>query len=385
MSSEATPPLIGLDDIPQKDLSFLLLPENFRPIPPTAIPQSYFTALHAAKPEDSVAKLVQKGQFYTAAIASARQLLSLPVSADPATIFNLIYTRLACLTLINKTCQELAAAESTVLGDLTSAFYRHPITNMHIVPWDLRVLAVRLQSIGFKDWRRGIMGYYQLAQDARQEVLRDRQENHGQDEKLWASRLRDLGVRVAGMLVEMGDLEAAGGHLCTLEVDPELEEAEKRRFAFMEAFVWLQIGDMWAAKRSIDRLNPTGEIEDRQIRILQSLINIGDGNFSIAVTDLQKLHGEIPHDTMITHNLAVCLLYTGRMKEARDVLEAAVEETSAVPFQSLLFNLCTIYELCTERARDMKTRLVERVSSAEPTAGGWERAAAHFKLEGARA
>jgi tetratricopeptide (TPR) repeat protein len=375
---------MGLDDVPQKDLAFLLSPENFRPVPPTAIPQAFLNSPHAAKPDDSVSELVQRGQFYAAAVESARELVALPKPTDSATIFNLIYARLACLTLINKACQELAAVESTVLGDLTSAFYRHPITNVHIVPWELRVLAVRLQSIGFKDWRRGIMGYYQLAQDARQEILRDRQENRGEDEKLWAARLRDLGIRVASMLVEMGDLEAAGGHLRTLEIDPQLEETEKRHFASMESLVWLQIGDMWAAKRCLTQLE-SNDTTDLQTRLLQSLINIGEGNFTTAATDLQTLHEEIPEDTMIAHNLAVCLLYTGRMKEARDVLENAVNETDSVPFQSLLFNLCTIYELCTERARDMKTRLVERIANTEPTAGGWDRAAVHFKLDGVRA
>jgi tetratricopeptide (TPR) repeat protein len=385
MSTEVTPPFGGLDDVPQKDLSFLLSRDHFRPIPTAAIPQAFLTSPEAAKPTDSVAELVQKGQFYAAAVVSARQLVSLPTTAEQATIFNLIYTRLACLTLINKVCQEQAAVESTVLGDLTSAFYRHPITNVHIVPWDLRVLAVRLQSIGFKDWRRGIMGYYQLAQDARQEILRDRQENKGQEETIWASRLRDLGIRVASMLVEMGDLEAAGGHLRTLEVDPRLDEAEKRRFATMETLVWLQIGDMWAAKRCLSRLYDGEGTEDLQTRLLQCLVNIGDGNFTTAVKDLQSLHEEMPNDTMISHNLAVCLLYTGRMKEARDMLEKAVEATDTVPFPSLLFNLCTIYELCTERARDMKTRLAERVASRQPTASGWEKASVHFKMDGVRA
>ncbi|KAF2432336.1 hypothetical protein EJ08DRAFT_695449 [Tothia fuscella] len=385
-TSTTIPSLTGLDDMPEKDFSFLLLPENFRPIPTTAIPQAFLTSPQAAQTGDDLARLISRGQFHAAAIASARELTNLPTPPDPQIVFNLIHTRLACLTLINKACQELAAVESTVLGDLTSSVYRHPMTNAHIVPWDLRVLAVRLQSFGFKDLRRGVMGYYQLAQDARQEIMKDRQDEKSEDGRVWNLRLRDLGIRVASMLVEMGDLEGAASHLRTLEIDPLLDEEDKRRIASMEALVWLQFGDIWAAKRCLLRLQePRDSAPDLAPRILQSLISIGDGEFAAAGEQLQQLHAEIPADTMISHNYAVCLLYTGRMKEARKVFEKAVDESTEVPFHSLLTNLCTVFELCTERARDLKTQLIERVTAIEPTGSGWERASTDFKLDGVRA
>ncbi|KAK4996490.1 hypothetical protein LTR66_003906, partial [Elasticomyces elasticus] len=62
--------------------------------------------------------------------------------------------------------------------------------------------------------------------------------------------------------------------------------------------------------------------------------------------------------------------------------------THTPAFPALLFNLATVYELCTERARDAKVRLVERLASAPPGGGGggggagyrWEREGAEFKL-----
>ncbi|KAK4944153.1 hypothetical protein LTR66_014537, partial [Elasticomyces elasticus] len=59
-------------------------------------------------------------------------------------------------------------------------------------------------------------------------------------------------------------------------------------------------------------------------------------------------------------------------------------DTHTPAFPALLFNLATVYELCTERARDAKVRLVERLAGAPPGGGGaglqWEREGAEFKL-----
>lgn len=47
---------------------------------------------------------------------------------------------------------------------------------------------------------------------------------------------------------------------------------------------------------------------------------------------------------------------------------------------TLLFNLTTMYELATDRAKGLKTRLAERVAALEPSAQGWEKTNADFKL-----
>lgn len=47
---------------------------------------------------------------------------------------------------------------------------------------------------------------------------------------------------------------------------------------------------------------------------------------------------------------------------------------------TLLFNLATMYELCTDKHRNLKTRLVERVARLDESAAGWEKMNADFKL-----
>jgi len=60
------------------------------------------------------------------------------------------------------------------------------------------------------------------------------------------------------------------------------------------------------------------------------------------------------------------------------VLEGLVE--GGFSSHTLLFNLSTMYELCTERNRAMKVRLAERVAGLKPTPRGWEKSNADFKL-----
>jgi trafficking protein particle complex subunit 12 len=47
---------------------------------------------------------------------------------------------------------------------------------------------------------------------------------------------------------------------------------------------------------------------------------------------------------------------------------------------TLLFNLSTMYELCTDRAKSFKQRLAERVADMPATTQGWEKTNADFKL-----
>lgn len=60
------------------------------------------------------------------------------------------------------------------------------------------------------------------------------------------------------------------------------------------------------------------------------------------------------------------------------MLEKLVD--SGFSSHTLLFNLATMYELCTERNRNLKLGLAEKVAKMEPTPQGWEKINADFKL-----
>lgn len=235
------------------------------------------------------------------------------------------------------------------------------------------------------------MSYYILAGEARSEIARAGKEGRGEDEGLWKDRLRDLGIRVASALVEMGDAEGAGRHLRSLEG----ADGESRRVVVMEALVWLRLGDARAARSCVARLGgrtasmapvdepfkveQSGE-ESVTDSVLDALLSTANGDFTAATSQWQALHEAFPNDATITQNLAVCLIYIGRMAEAKEIFESLIDSKDTPAFQPLLFNLCTVYELCTGKVNEEKAKLVERVATKVPGETGWEKASIEFKL-----
>lgn len=236
---------------------------------------------------------------------------------DTNTIFTLLYTRLACLELTGNTL--LAAQESKALEDLNSGFYylesdletaasegdrrRYP---RHIVPWPLRVLAVRLQSIGFGDSRRGIAGLYELGLEARRVIMRPGIDKT--EKEIWKERLADLGIRSVNALIEMGDLDAARRQLDGLKGPKAENDTEKLR----KALLYVRIGDVGAAKQILNESSQLGE------GILKPLLNMAEGRYGDAVDEWRSLlekNINKPNEAMIAQNLAVCLLYTGQLNE----------------------------------------------------------------------
>jgi predicted Zn-dependent protease len=115
-------------------------------------------------------------------------------------------------------------------------------------------------------------------------------------------------------------------------------------------------------------------------RSFEALLKLCDGDYSAALDTWQALAADHPNDELFAQNAAVSLLYTGQILSARTVLEDLSQRLPTFPM--LLFNLSTVYELCTERAVDRKTQLVLQSAAKEPSSesGGWERAAFEFKL-----
>lgn len=370
--------------MPSKDFSFLQDPSAYHALPATTVPAPFLNAPNLPSVSSPLDTLLLSGHYRLAAIAAARNIVTAASPTDHETLFHLVHVRLACLCLIQE--HALAAQEAKVLGDLDSAFYRHPLTNVHLVPWHLRLLAVRLAALGYGEWRKGIMGYYELARECRESIIKAATSD-AETKTVWRSRLRECGIRVANVLVEMADLEGAGRHLGTLSRSSEEETPQTRDDArdvlLMETLVWLRVGDIQAARRCLSRASSsTTSPSDASALIdgtLAALLHLADSEYSTAVSSFETLHTTFPADAMVTQNLAVCLLYTGRIADARSLLAELADQSPA--FHSLVFNLSTVYELCTERNRENKLGLAEMIAARKDGGGmGWERSSAEFKL-----
>ncbi|MCJ1376676.1 hypothetical protein MMC20_007921 [Loxospora ochrophaea] len=350
---------VRIAEDPPKDFSFLLRPEIYHPLTQLDVPISFRKSSNQPSVSASLPTLLSLGHFRAAAIAAAHQLTNSVLAIDYSQIFDLLYIRLSCLTLINAT--SLAAQEVKALEDISSPFYRHSTTQEHLMPWGLRLLAIRLQGIGYGDWRKCLMGYYELAREARLEFARVKKE----ERIFWKDKLEDLGIRVANTLVEMGDLEGAARHLTNLKItteDPAKNEASRSRLVLM----YLQIGDLKSAERYVTE--DAAEPGDILKSSLKPLLHAAQGNYETAAEEWYQLREESKSDSeLIVQNLA-----------ARPLLESLIN--AGYSFNALTFNLSTIYELCSEKSRARKIELTEQVAAQDVSDRGWEKTNLAFKI-----
>lgn len=311
----------------EKDVSFLLQYDIYHSLSQVDIPPALRSEFIGLTPDEpltttlsTLERLLAEGHFLLAAYLCGSILTSSLVSStDIKLVFGLFYTRLACLELSGHAI--LAAQESKALENLTSEFYyvdlnndtsddtadqSHPKFLRHIVPWPLRVLAVRLQSIGFGDSRRGIGGLYELGLEAWREIMRP---DLSRDEKvIWKERLADLGVRSVNALIEMGDYDAAKRSLHNLRTSRKGSDGNRLR----KALLFLMVGDIDGANQVF------GESDESEKALFKPLLSMAEGNYNDAVVEWQTLLENQPRradEPMISQNLAVCLLYTGQLNE----------------------------------------------------------------------
>ncbi|QPC71415.1 hypothetical protein HYE68_002167 [Fusarium pseudograminearum] len=370
--SSAGTPISQLGEAKPKDFSFLLRPEIYHPLTPLNVPVAFRNPQKQPNPEAPIEELVANGHFRAAAIAAVQELTGSGASGgisptNSKRIFELLYTRLACLTLIDAT--PLAAQEVKAMEDLNDIRkYVDETSGEHLVPWELRVLNIRLQSLGFGDYRRAVMSYHDLAREARERITKAAAQHDNSAREVWKARLHDLGIQVAGALIELEDLTGAAQHLNTLR------DRGDGKMALTKALLWLHLGDVESARACARQAVDSDENVEK---LILALCDMADSEYESALDAWKELK-ETMEDEMVGVNTAVCLLYLGRIQEGRAVMEELVD--SGLSSHTLLFNLSTMYELCTERHKNMKIKLTERIAGMEASAAGWEKTNSDFKL-----
>nr|POF04206.1 40s ribosomal protein s16 [Quercus suber] len=342
---------------PVVDLAFLQNPNLYHALSTEDVPEAYLNSAQQPPENASLAELLRSGCFRRAAAVAVTHLLE-SNSSDIEHVLQLLYARLACLVLVSR--PDIAAQEAHPLTDLLG---RNPVGARELsprVPWELRLLMVRLQSVNASDGgRRCVMSLYALANEARGQLATARAESHDADVQSWKARLDDLGLRVADTLVEMGELVTAKRHLETLVT------ADNGELAYRKALLLLRVGDIRVAQQIVDQM----QSGIRRLT-LNALLLVARGESPSAMETWQSMLKDESDQAVIISNMAVGLLYTGNISGAREVFEDAVEKVP--PFPGLLFNLGTVYELCTDRGLELKTALTQRLAlkPLDPQSGG---------------
>ena len=291
---------------------------------------------------------------------AAANTLTDPKATSPTdyeSVFSLLYVRLAALTLLNLTA--IAVAEA---APLLALLFDSPATQIlsppipeekqqqHrrrssyvaaiFVPWELRVLAIRLLALSSDNWRRALMSYYELAREARANIAAIIADMAKLEKEtlvsLWQRRLYDLGIRVANALIEIGDHQSAALHLASLGSASDVEDANEAGLVdanstrLREALAWLSLGNVQAAEscfRKMASARPGSGDNSTVQNMLAALLKIADGNFAAAAESWTISSNAKPgHDKeglgsghtlspLIDQNKAVCSFYAGNMND----------------------------------------------------------------------
>lgn len=307
-------------------------------------------------------------------------------STDTKTIFELLSLRYSCLELTGNGL--LAAQESKALEDLNSTFYyvdrpahtadvsldgeQQPEPD-HIMPFDLRLQALRLQAIGFSDARRGVSALYDLGLECREHIASSF--TSSQDREIWVDHLEETGIRVVNALIEMGDLDCAIRTLASLKPSkPNNVSTWKWRMILLH----LKIGDLTAAGRLMQETAET----DTQSSISVPLLTFAEGRYedaALAWESCLEMDTVGEEAALVKQNLAVAYLYSGHIEKSQKIMEGLVNEGNS--FSSLVNNLATLYELTSDRSREMKSVLASKVAGQEVVPNrNWSKTSADFKL-----
>jgi len=278
-----------------------------------------------------------------------------------------------------------AAQEAKALEDLSSAFYYDDHNSQveadndnesvrkvprHIMPFSLRLQGLRLQSIGFSDPRRGVSTLYDTASECREHITSATTSQ--EQRKLWTARLQEVAIRVVNALIEIGDLDCAVRALETMKpTRPEDAPIWEARMILL----LVRIGDVTKAGQMIksSSLDPTNRIA------LEALLAIARGEYQNAEALLNSEPSiESSLQALVKQNLAVAYLYNGEVQKAKVALEDLVQDGHS--FQTLTINLATIYDLSSDRSRELKSALVSRIASDGNSIRSRAFANADFKL-----
>lgn len=185
------------------------------------------------------------------------------------------------------------------------------------------------------------MGYYDLARDARERV----KGSIGKEREMWQHRLSDLGIRVGNALMEIGDLVGAARHFETLR--SKQSDSDKPHLGKL-AMLYLRLGDVTAARKCIEIRENTLAARLRD-RILRPLLTMAEGRYEDAISEWRELQTHLK-DELVTQNLAVCLLYAGRLEEVCETHHNKPLGSSTVLYSTFPLTVSQIFLLAARIA-----------------------------------
>lgn len=139
--------------------------------------------------------------------------------------------------------------------------------------------------------------------------------------------------------------------------------------------VQMQFGDIEGAKVTFDRVEKmsdhNGLVSETQFKNLvgrnKALVHVVAKDYAAAVREYEECIERDSSDVVAVNNKALCLMYSRDLSDAIKVMESALERVpTAALNESLVGNLCSMYELAYVNHTDVKKTLNNWIARVAP-------------------
>lgn len=128
--------------------------------------------------------------------------------------------------------------------------------------------------------------------------------------------------------------------------------------------IYLCLGDVSAAEKKFPPKVENPKAENIKDLVDRGLISVSQNAFQEALSFFEKAAELDPSNIMLLNNIAVCLLYTGKLEAAVEVMDKMVTVQNPVRSlqEAVLLNMCTLYELHTTHSKQSKLHLLRQLN-----------------------
>ncbi|CAN6824998.1 unnamed protein product [Brassica oleracea var. botrytis] len=288
---------------------------------------------------------------------------------------HLTYLTYQVIALTKLRRSDEASHELNSLHDFDGEHYRYesfpeiyPDRKGSMVPFSLRwMYALVPTRLGNR--QEGLDRLYTLLDFVRERI----KEKEGNDDSVELWKKREIFVMSCLLGFHLGHKEFG----VSLELIKELIKRDPLDPVLVSKLgsVQMQFGDIEGAKATFDRVekmsNHNGLVSETQFKNLvgrnKALVHVVAKDYAAAVREYEECIERDNSDVVAVNNKALCLMYSRDLSDAIKVMESALERVpTAALNESLVGNLCSMYELAYVNHTDVKRTLNNWIARVAP-------------------
>lgn len=131
--------------------------------------------------------------------------------------------------------------------------------------------------------------------------------------------------------------------------------------------LYLLIGDLKAATRALLKLSEASGENSDIYRLHRGFIRVAENQYVDALADFDEVLLKDPHNMSAVNNAAVCHTFLRNATRAVQILEEAMFSRPTTSLnETSVYNLCTLYELLSDKALERRRKLLSVIHDHAP-------------------